>query len=106
MIEQERPRIDPTMAWNLAYVQRINREVADFLFPERSFSSMTMKLYEELGEVVRDPNDPAEVADAIIMLLDHMDRIGGNAGIEILSKLQTNLERSWIKKDSGVFQHG
>lgn len=94
------------MRWNLDYVQGINRRVADHLFPNRTFNSMMLKAYGELAEMVDSPDSPEECADLLIMLLDHMDRLGANAGAEIGKKLMKNLEREWAENPhTGVFQH-
>lgn len=93
-------------ARNLAYVQKLNRQVADKLFPHRTPQIMFLKMYSEIAEIVRDPNDPQEIADVLIMLLDRMDQLGCDAGTEIMLKLEKNMHRKWaIDPSTGVAQH-
>lgn len=98
--------IDFGRANDLGYVQAINRAVADRLYPKRTFASMMLKMYSEIGEVVDNPDDPEELADVLIMVLDRMDIIGANAGSEILKKVNKNVnERSWaLNPITGVYK--
>lgn len=99
--------IELKLANDFDYVQKVNRAVADALFPKRTVASMLLKMYSEVGEIVDAPDDPEEIADVIIMLLDRMDQIGAHAGEEILKKLRKNLERSWQHNEkTGVWNHG
>ncbi len=90
-------RIDfgTTRETDLDYLMQINTAVSDALFPNRTDQSMFLKMYEEVGEVVRKPGDGSEVADVLIMLLDHCSRHGIRPGYEILKKLRINLGRDW-----------
>ena len=91
---------------DLLYVQKLNRQVADRLFPHRTPQSMFLKMYGEIAEIVKDPSDPQEIADLLIMLLDRMDLIGYDAGLQIMLKLEKNLHRKWhIDPATGVAQH-
>lgn len=98
--------IDWARCRDLHYLQALNTRVADALFPHRTAQTMFLKLYEEVGEMVRDPNDREEVADAIIMLMDHLSRIGGDVAVDVPMKLEKNLHRKWrIDPDTGVGYH-
>lgn len=91
---------------DLDYLMGINTAVANALFPNRTDQTMFLKLYEEVGEIVRKPSDGAEVADVLIMLLDHCQRHGIRPGFEIIKKLRINLSRDWeIDPDTGVAYH-
>ncbi len=89
--------------WN--YIQKINKEVADELFPDRTTQAMFVKLYGELGELANNPDSAGEIADVIILLLDHASRNNINAAHAVLTKLSINLDRSWAKNKMGVYQH-
>lgn len=98
--------IDPTKAGDLRYIQRINHEVANHLFPDRTDATMFMKLYSEVAEIVDRPGEGSEVADVLIMVLDHASRHGIDAGVEVLLKLGVNLGREWETNPvTGVSQH-
>jgi hypothetical protein len=98
--------IDWTRARDLQYVQALNKRVADKLFPQRTTSAMLFKMYEEIGEIVKNPDDPEEAVDVIIMLLDHLSRLGVDAGLQIMLKLEKNLHRTWeVNPATGVAYH-
>jgi hypothetical protein len=90
------PYIDLTRGNDWAYIQTLNKQVGDHLFPARTDQSMFLKLYEEVSEIVKTPGNAGEIADVIIMLLDHAERHGIHAGHAVLTKLCTNLEREWV----------
>ncbi len=84
------------------------RRQADNLFPKRTPSSMFLKMYGELGELIdaKTPEDKAEeLADILIMLLDYGDL--NNISIEdaIIKKMRKNASRKWTSNEHGVFQH-
>lgn len=98
--------IDMTRGNDWAYIQRVNKEVADHLFPNRTDTSMFLKMYKEIGELIDNPGNGPEIADVIIMLLDHAERHNINAAHEVLLKLHVNLRRKWyIDPVTGVAQH-
>jgi hypothetical protein len=98
--------IDWTRAGDLNYIQALNTRVADKLFPDRQPSSMFFKMYEEIGEMVKSPDDPEEIADLLIMLLDRMSKLNAHAGLQIMLKLEKNLKREWIVNPAtGVAYH-
>ena len=80
---------------------------ADRLFPARTDSSMFLKLYGEIGEMVdSDPeNLGGEVADVFIMLLDFAKRKGINISKEVVKKMAINDLRQWQADQNGVFKH-
>jgi hypothetical protein len=81
------------------------RAQADRLFPNRTDSSMFLKMYSELGEMTERPDDPMEVADAFILLLDYAHRKGINIRQVVEFKMAVNDNRSWIVNEMGVMRH-
>ncbi len=78
---------------------------ADRLFPARIPSSAWLKLYEELGEVIKKPHDAGEWGDVFILLLD----LSKMHGIEIVSAVRDKMEvlehRVWTTTATGTYQH-
>lgn len=74
--------------------------------PGRQQQAAWLKLYEELGEILRDTRSRDEWADVFIMLLDlaAMNGITDLATV-ILDKLAINARRKWTLAPSGVFTH-
>ena len=101
----------PTVSWEIKEYDRftlLQNEVvawANQVLPGRKPNSALLKLFEEVGELVRNPKAAGEYADILIMLLDlaHMH------GIDLLSagfeKLQINRERTWAISPLGTLQH-
>lgn len=82
------------------------KSVADRLFPNRTDGSMFLKLYEETGEVVRDPSDPGEVADVFILWLDYAKRKGIDIEAEVRRKLAVLENRGWeLDSTTNVYHH-
>jgi hypothetical protein len=96
------------MSNDMGYLQRINREVADYLFPNRTTTSMFLKMFEEISEMVADPESSEEAADLMIMLLDHIDRCTREKmGHAVLLKLDKNLRRKWVEDpETGIYKGG
>jgi len=89
-------------------IEELTAEVvawADTAFKNRTPQSAFLKLYEEIGELIRNPRRPGEYADVMIMLLDlaHMHEI--NLGQATIDKMGTNRERTWVVTEMGTFQH-
>jgi hypothetical protein len=79
---------------------------ANSAFPNRTPSSAFMKLFGELGEVIRDPEDPGEWADLLILILDLMAMHGHwDPAQAVLDKLEINRRRTWAVNALGVMQH-
>lgn len=84
------------------------RQQADRLFPKRTDSSMFLKMYGELGELIsaKTPEQKAgEFADVMIMLLDYADKNGIDVQQSVETKMGINERRTWVVNDLGVFQH-
>lgn len=83
-----------------------NKALGDRLFPNRTNSSMFLKLYGEIAEMIDNPDDPEEWADVMIMLLDYGAKHFPGAMVStIRRKMGTNEGRTWKANTSGVFQH-
>ena len=80
-------------------------EWADFTFPHRTLGSMALKLYEEIGEMLRDPHDHSEFADVMILLLDHAKIHSIDIEVAVRDKLAINAQRTWEINDNGAMSH-
>ncbi len=78
---------------------------ADRLFPRRTDASMFLKLFEELGELIKSEGDPSEYADVMIMALDYGSRHMIDIEREIRKKMAINEQRSWRTNSLGVKIH-
>ena len=89
-------------------IEELTREVvqwADSAFPGRKPQSALLKLFEETGELVKDPSDASEYADIFIMLLDLANMHGVDVVKAIRDKLALNRQRVWVKTATGTLQH-
>lgn len=77
---------------------------ADEQFPNRTDSSMWLKVYEEVAETIRSGGEPWEVADLFILLLDYAKRKNINIQEAIEAKMAVNKRRTWVV-DNGVMRH-
>lgn len=78
---------------------------ANATFPGRQQAAAWLKLFEELGEVIKSPHDPLEWGDVFIMLLDLATMNGVDVMTAVLSKLEINQRREWRQLATGVFSH-
>jgi hypothetical protein len=78
---------------------------ANLLFPDRTPNKAFMKLYEEMGEVIKDPTDPLEWADVFILMLDlsHMFKV--DIAQAVLEKVRILHTREWYETPTGTMQH-
>ena len=86
-------------------LQKEIREWADSVFPDRTVGSAALKLYEEIGEMIRNPGDASEHADIYIMLFDISAMYDIDIAEAIREKMAKNRSRSWRKTDTGTLQH-
>lgn len=79
---------------------------ADSVFPQRTSESALLKLFEEVGELVKDPRDPGEYADICIMIFD-LAKMNGVEDLAqaIRDKLAVNKQRVWKRTLTGTLQH-
>jgi hypothetical protein len=78
---------------------------ADRTFPQRTQQSALLKMYEEIGELVKDPKKPDEYADICIMLFDLASMNGVNIAQAIEHKMYVNEHRTWRETETGTMQH-
>jgi len=86
---------------NFAYEVEVH---ADKLFPHRTDTSMFLKLFSELGELVEDGSEE-EYADVMIMLLDYGSRKMFHIEKAIRAKMAINDQRKWSINKLGVMKH-
>lgn len=78
---------------------------ADSVFPDRKPESALLKLFEETGELVRDPTAAGEYADICIMVFDLAHMHGIDLAQAIREKIEINQNRVWKRTASGTLQH-
>ena len=78
---------------------------ADRVFPQRTQQSALLKMYEEIGELVKNPKNPDEYADICIMLFDLARMNGVNVAQAIEHKMFVNEHRTWRETETGTMQH-
>lgn len=81
-----------------------------FQFAEQTFGvgredAAWKKLFEELGEVLKKPRDPAEWGDVFILLFDLASIYGVRVDLATVDKLQVISNRVWNRTETGTFQH-
>lgn len=89
-------------------IRKLTEEIvqwADSVFPDRQPQSAIIKLFEEIGEMVRNPSDPGEYADICIMLFDLAHMHGVDLAQAIRAKMIVNRNRNWAKSKIGTLQH-
>jgi hypothetical protein len=104
-IDQRSEAREDVKSVTLARLQSLVFGQANVLFPKRTQSKAFLKLYEELGEVIKNPSDPLEWADVFIMLLDLSKMNNIDVVSAILHKMQINQERVWTETPTGTYQH-
>lgn len=78
---------------------------AESTFPARTDTSMFLKMFKELGELIDAPDDPMEVADVLIMVLDYARRKNIDVASAITQKLAINRQRKWKINPDGTMSH-
>jgi hypothetical protein len=78
---------------------------ANEAFPDRTDASMFLKMYEEIGEVIRSGGDRLEVADLFILILDYAKRKNVVIREAIGEKLEINRNRDWKLNADGTMSH-
>jgi len=93
------------VADSLSALQGEVKEWADATFPHRMPAIAWMKLFEELGEVIRAPLDKSEWADVFILLLDLATIYGvDDLHAVIRAKIEVNKSRTWRPTHTGTLQ--
>ena len=78
---------------------------ADSVFPNREPAAALLKLFEEVGELVRNPESPGEYADICIMLFDLAAMHKVDLSQAIVEKMAINRSRRWTVTKNGTMQH-
>lgn len=91
-------------------VHELQTEIADWidpLNPDRTPLSTIAKLLEELGELIASErmNDPLELADVAILVLDLFYLQKVDLPDAVRAKLLINKARDWRIADSGAMRH-
>lgn len=73
--------------------------------PNRTVQSALLKLTEEHGELIRDPSNPDEYADILIMLLDLANMHEVDIRQALINKIRVNETRNWLETPTGTYQH-
>lgn len=80
-------------------------EWADSVFPDRKPEAALLKLFEEVGELVKNPRSPGEYADICIMLFDLANMHKVDLAQAIKDKMKINRNRAWVRTLTGTMQH-
>jgi hypothetical protein len=86
-------------------LQDLIGEWADEVFPDRTIQSAALKLYEEIGEMLRDPSNADEHADIYIMMFDLSRMYNVDISAAVRRKMARNRLRQWGKTETGTLQH-
>lgn len=91
-------------------ITELQRDIADWidpLNPERTSMSTIAKILEEIGELVASErmNDPLELADVAILVLDLFYLQKVDLEQAVLAKMEINRLRTWSIADSGAMRH-
>lgn len=80
---------------------------ADQINPNRTALSTIAKLLEEIGELIASErmNDPNELADVAILVLDLFHLQGVDMCNAIKGKMIVNISRQWRIADNGAMSH-
>ena len=111
-VEDGRDHVTPfdqfLMAPPPATVLELQSEVA--AFAEKAFGpdredAAWKKLFEEIGETLKNPDDPSEWADVFIILLDLATLHGVDVDSATRAKIEVIKNRVWVQTSTGTFQH-
>ncbi len=92
----------------MSEIKALQQEIgdwADSVFPNRTIQSAALKLYEEIGEMLRDPSNEDEHADIYIMMFDLSRMYGIDVAGAVRRKMMRNKRRKWEKTATGTLQH-
>lgn len=78
---------------------------ADEVFPDRNIQSAALKLYEEIGEMLRNPSSEDEHADIYIMMFDLSRMYNIDIAAAVRRKMARNRLREWQRTETGTLQH-
>lgn len=63
------------------------------------------KLFEEIGEVLKNPSESGEWGDVFILLYDLASMYGVEPNAAVIQKLEAMAGRTWYKTRTGTMQH-
>lgn len=91
-------------------ITELQRDIAEWidpLNPDRTSMSTIAKILEEIGELIASErmNDPLELADVAILVLDLFYLQKVDLEQAVLAKMEINRLRSWSIADSGAMRH-
>lgn len=91
-------------------ITELQRDIADWidpLNPDRTSMSTIAKILEEIGELIASErmNDPLELADVAILVLDLFYLQKVDLEQAVLAKMEINRLRTWAIADSGAMRH-
>lgn len=78
---------------------------AEEAFPKRTDTSMYLKMYGEIAEMIDSDGDSDEIADMFILLLDYAKRKKVDVATAVLKKIVVNRKRHWTTDKNGVNSH-
>jgi NTP pyrophosphatase (non-canonical NTP hydrolase) len=78
---------------------------AETTFPGRPVHSALVKLFEEIGEVIKEPSKEEEWADVMILWLDLAAMHGVDIAGAVMRKMQINRQRRWAVDANGLMSH-
>ena len=78
---------------------------AETTFPYRTDSSMFLKMYSEIAELIRSDGEPLELADLFILLMDYAVRKDIVISAAVRQKLEINRQRTWKINSDGTMSH-
>jgi len=90
------------------HLGKLAQEVFDWAeatFPDRTDTSMYLKMYGEVAEMIESGGHPSEVADMFILLLDYAKRQKIDIVSAVIDKLNVNRRRQWTTDRNGVNSH-
>ena len=95
------------MSNTVSDLQELIAAWADQIVPERTPMSTVSKLLEEIGELIASErmNDPEELADVAILVLDLFHIQGVDLEKAVKAKMQINASRHWEVADNGAARH-
>ncbi len=95
------------MISDIRELQNEIRQWADTVFPERTaYGAMTKLVMHEIPEMLRNPEDPLEYADILILVLDAAALLGIDVADAVHRKMEINRKRTWkVDKSTGLMSH-
>lgn len=90
---------------DIAELQDQVHAMSDRLFPNRDVKRAFLKLFEEMGEVIRNPRDPKEWGDVFILMFDLSKHYGIDVKRAVIEKSAILEGRVWTETETGTYQH-